>query len=162
VKADLVAQIKKRLEAELAAAEGAATSAHSAATDSEAKPENKYDTRGLEASYLAGAQRARITELQDALARLVKMVILDFKDGDAVKTSALIDLAPDGSESNDLSCVFLTEAGAGYTLRVGNERVTTVTPQSPIGRALLGSRVGDAVTVRIGGKERVYEVARLR
>ena len=35
-----------------------------AATNTESKPENKYDTRALEASYLAGAQQERLNEMK--------------------------------------------------------------------------------------------------
>ena len=50
-----------------------ALEAKSAATDEESKAENKYDTRGLEASYLAGAQAKRTTELEETI-----KVISDF------------------------------------------------------------------------------------
>ena len=62
----LVATLVEKLDNELANMKRAAKDAREAATHEEAKPENDKDTRALEASYLAGAQAARVREL-DAL-----------------------------------------------------------------------------------------------
>jgi transcription elongation GreA/GreB family factor len=159
-KTALVAELQNRLEAERDAVAASVASAHTAATHAEAKPENKYDTRGLEASYLAEAQSARLAELQDALARLARMPLLVFAPGDAVKPSALVELELDGSGAGERSWVFLTEVGAGYQLTLPGSAggARTVTALSPLGRALVGARQGDVVTVRIGPDERVYEL----
>ncbi len=45
----------------------AALATYEAATHEESKPENEYDTRGLEASYLAGAQAKRTAEIEELL-----------------------------------------------------------------------------------------------
>jgi len=42
---------------------------------------------------------------------------------------------------------------------VDGAAVQVITPQSPLGRELLGKSVGDAVEVRVAGKVRSYEVA---
>lgn len=53
----LIKKIVAQLEAELALLTKAARSAHAEATHESSKAENKYDTRGLEASYLARGPR---------------------------------------------------------------------------------------------------------
>ena len=67
MKAALLKQLAAKLEAELATIRAAAQATHAAATHPDAKAENKYDTRGLEASYLAGAQQERVAELEATL-----------------------------------------------------------------------------------------------
>jgi transcription elongation GreA/GreB family factor len=49
-------------------------------------------------------------------------------------------------------------------MRVGVEgvEVQIVTPQSPVGQALLGRQAGDVVDVRVKGVVREYEVLEVR
>ena len=49
-----------KLQADLRIAKDALRASHEAATHAESKAENKYDTRGLEAAYLADGQRRRV------------------------------------------------------------------------------------------------------
>lgn len=154
MKKDLVAQLVAHLEGELSSLQDAVDSAEEAATHEEAKPENKYDTRGLEASYLAGAQRERVAELESSLALVKAMVVRTFDDATPIALTALIEYEVDGLRN----LCFLTPAGAGYRLTFGEQTVITITTHSPLGRALLGKRAGDTVTLQAGGSERDYDV----
>src|SRR5689334_15606079 len=58
----LIEEIITALEAELANYARSARAAHAEATDEQSKAENKYDTRGLEASYLARGQSRQAAE----------------------------------------------------------------------------------------------------
>ena len=76
-----------------------------------------------------------------------------------VLTNAEIELAPVAGQS---TWYFLGPRAGGIELQVGNRRVMVVTPQSPLGRQLLGRRVGDDVdtpsrTIRL--KLRIVSVA---
>jgi len=55
-KSDLLTQIIASLQESLEALQNTARASHAEATHESSKPENKYDTRGLEAAYLAGGQ----------------------------------------------------------------------------------------------------------
>src|SRR4051812_3963394 len=66
-KARVVALVVERLMAERESLVSAARAAHEAATHAESKPEDQYDTRGLEASYLAAAQARRVEEIDRAI-----------------------------------------------------------------------------------------------
>ena len=61
----LVATIIAQLEKTLQGTTQAALEAAQSATDDEAKSESKYDTRGLEASYLASGQAHYAKELKE-------------------------------------------------------------------------------------------------
>lgn len=155
----LLAQIQSRLEVELEALKSAAQAAEEAATHEESKPENEYDTRGLEASYLAGAQRERVTELEAALQRVKGMAVKDFSASTPIALTALVEVETVEGRAH----FFILGIGAGYALQMNGQRVTVITPQSPLGKALTGKEVGDVVTVRIAGApkendERDYEV----
>lgn len=157
-KQDLLSQIAAHLEAELTSLSKSAQAAHEAATHEEAKPENKYDTRGLEASYLAGAQKERLAELQAALQAVRSTVLRDFGDDAPIGPTALVELDQDGTTT----LCFLMLLGAGYTLSLDGRPVLTITTQSPLGRALTGKRAGDYATLRTAQGEKEYEILGVR
>ena len=141
------------LRSELEAATRAHKAATAGATHEEAKPENEKDTRALEQSYVARGQAARVRDLETALAETERMVLRAFGSDDPVALGALVDVTED-----DAPLVFLLAPhGGGH--RIGGVQV--VTPQSPIGRALLGKHAGDECEVVIAGKRRVLAIARV-
>src|SRR5690606_28022446 len=67
MKQEILAALRIQAEAELTQLKAAAAATHDAATNEESKPENQYDTRALEASYLADAQAKRVMEMEEVL-----------------------------------------------------------------------------------------------
>ena len=67
-KRELVNQIIQQLTGEVEVLFKAARAAHAEATHEQSKAEDKYDTRGLEASYLARGQS------RQSLSKLVKTI----------------------------------------------------------------------------------------
>ncbi len=157
IKKSLLAQITGKLETELNVLRASAAAAHDAATHTENKPENQYDTRGLEASYLAGAQDARAFELQSALDLIRATLPQDFRTDQPVGLTAVVEL------TNEHSTVryFIVQVAGGYTLESPEGQVLTITPQTPLGRALIGKRVGDEILVQISQGDREYELTHL-
>lgn len=141
----LVASLLAKLEAELDNMRRAAKDAREAATHEEAKPENDKDTRALEASYLAGAQAARVRELEGAIKAISSMEILDFREGRVIQASAIVVLEDDDEVKTTF---FVTPFGGGTVLSAGDLSAQVVTPQSPLGKALLGRTQGDVIEVR--------------
>lgn len=132
----------------------AARTAASEATDPQSKAENKYDTRGLEASYLACGQSRQAAEAERALAVF---------RGWSQRVPAAGAVVSEGS----LACVgqgrsaawYLVAPCAGGTeVEVEGTEVTVITPSSPMGRALCGRKAGDDVVLPSGSKGRVREV----
>ncbi|MCB9651226.1 MAG: GreA/GreB family elongation factor [Deltaproteobacteria bacterium] len=147
-KVALLAQIRAALEAELAAITASAADARSAATHEDAKPENQYDTRGLEASYLAGAQAGRAQDLAARIANLEFIQLKAYGDDDAVGLAALVEV-DDGEQTRRY---FVAPEGGGLELTSPEGPVRVLTPQAPLGGALMGKRVGDVAEVRLKGK----------
>lgn len=146
-KRTLHATFLQRLEDELSTMRRAAKDAREAATHEEAKPENDKDTRALEASYLAGAQAARVREIEGAIKAIGAMRLLEL-DGKEIQASAVITLEDDDEVR---TVFFFAPFGGGTVLEVGAAEVQVVTPQSPLGRALLGRTQGDVIEVRASG-----------
>ncbi len=98
-KRDLILAIIEKLENEMIVLKQAALNTLEAATHEESKPENEYDTRGLEASYLAGAQAKRVGEIDQALQVFRATALKEFSAKDPIHTSALVEILLDGKKN---------------------------------------------------------------
>jgi len=146
-KKQLIAQIICQLQADLEMNIAAANEARDAATHEENVAENKYDTLGLEASYLAHGQSKRVQALEVNLTDYRNMPLREFAEDSAAGLGALVTL------ENDEGCVkrlFIGPAGGGIQVEGGSEVVIVITPQSPIGQALTGRYQGDIVKLPQG------------
>ena len=88
----LINKITAKLAEELAVYFRAAQFSRAEATHESNKAENKYDTRGLEASYLARGQSKQAAELEAAIAEFEKLGARKFAAGDAIAVGALVEL----------------------------------------------------------------------
>lgn len=151
-KSALLARIVAQLQSELESLTAAALATHAEATDEQNKAENKYDTRGLEASYLAHGQSKAAQEAAQAVAQFQALSPRDFSPHEPIGLGALVAL----------------EGGARYFVgpRAGGTEVVhegatvmVITPQSPLGRQLLGLKEGAAVQLDVGGKKPPARIA---
>jgi transcription elongation GreA/GreB family factor len=126
---------------------------HEAATHAESKAENKYDTRGLEAAYLADGQRRRLHEIETALAAYRNLPPTIGSD-ECVRVGALLCLEHDGVER----WFFLGPEAAGLKLQHEGREILVISPRSPLGQSLLGRQVGDEVGIRVNALPQVYTV----
>jgi transcription elongation GreA/GreB family factor len=147
-KADLKRELAAQLGEQLEAARRAHAAAVEGATHSEATPENDKDTRGLEQSYLARGQAQRVEELAAAVADVEALALRSFADGDPVGLGAVVT-----AEEGDARLVFFVAPHGGGSALAGGA-VQAITPRSPLGKALVGKRVGDDGEVRLPGKVR--------
>jgi transcription elongation GreA/GreB family factor len=148
----LKAELERVLAADLARREAAHHAAMAAATHEEAKPENDKDTRALEQSYLARGEARRVEELRQGLEEVRAMQLRTWREGDPAALGALVTV----DEDDRTLVLWLAPHGGG--IRLDEERVQVVTPQSPLGRAVLGKRAGDDCEVRLAGKTRTLSV----
>src|SRR3954471_20811354 len=95
----LLKQIVAALNDSLALLEKAARASHAEATHESSRAESKYDTRGLEAAYLAGGQARQAKEILDAIKRYAALPARDFAADDPIDLTALVKLDTDGNRS---------------------------------------------------------------
>ena len=153
--------LKLQLEAELQRAQKRARDAADGATHEENRAEGDKDMRATEASYVARGQAGRASEMEEAFVRVAALELLDFKPGARIAISALIELLHDGKRLQ----YFLVPAAGGERLLVAGTEIQTLTPQSPLGRALLGASEGDEAELpprQAGEPARVYEIVKVR
>lgn len=135
-------QVCAHLEADLALAIRAAQTAHEAATHEENIAENKYDTLGLEASYLAAGQARRVEEIRQALKAWQALAMRDYDEEQGIGLGALVSLrSAEGRQQH----LLLGPDGAGLKLPGAEGEIMLITPRAPLGQQLLGLGVGDEV-----------------
>jgi hypothetical protein len=117
----------------------AAREAHAAATDPSSKAESKYDTRSLEASYLATGQARQVEELAEALRLFETLELPDFSIEDEISYGALVEVDQEGESSWFL----LAPSAGGLVIECEGLEVTLLTPESELYGRLLGKRVGE-------------------
>src|SRR3954469_3003511 len=88
----VVRKIVAALTEELERFAKAARASHAEATDPQSKAEHKYDTRGLEAAYLAGGQARKVAELEDNIAQFQKLRLMEFGPQSPIDLSALVEV----------------------------------------------------------------------
>lgn len=153
-KKKLIETIHTQLENDLAILKQAALATYEAATHEESKPENEYDTRGLEASYLAGAQAKRIREIEEILVILKHLDIKDFGPNDKINSTALVEVELNGKHNY----FFIMVKGGGISVKLDGRAIQVITPSSPLGEALLDQKKGGVAVVETGDQVREYEI----
>ncbi|QCI15420.1 GreA/GreB family elongation factor [Pseudomonas putida] len=141
-KITLLARIVTALEVDMEVLRRAAQTAYEAATAEENIAENKYDTLGLEASYLATGQARRTAEIRQALLTYQQLLLRDYDPARGVQVSNLVTLE---DEQGEQRLLFLGPEAAGLKIGEGDGLVTVITPRSPLGQQLLGKKVDDEV-----------------
>lgn len=147
-----------QLEQTLAALKAAHADAVAGATHAEAKPENDKDTRALEQSYLARGQAQRVEQLTSGLLLVHAMSTASWPDDAPIAVGALVELEDDEDETRQ--SYWLCPAGGGS--RLSKEAVSVITPNSPVGEALIGKRAGDDVEVMLRGRKRTASIRSVR
>lgn len=142
------------LSQELAVLTRAAQDAFAAATDPDSRAENKYDTRSLEASYVARGQAQRVEDLQLALQTFQAMSGQAFPAGAAVILGSLVSL----QRPDETSHYLLSPQAGGTEVIVAGAEISVITPASPLGSQLMGRKAGDLIELHAGKQARVAEV----
>jgi transcription elongation GreA/GreB family factor len=139
-KSDLLKKITASLKAHLAMLEKAARESRAEATHESSKAENKYDTRGLEAAYLAGGQARQVREIADAITMFEGMEPKNFAADEPIDLGALVEVEMDGASS----LFFIGPKNGGLEIEYQKKEITVITPPSPLGQNLIGKKTGDS------------------
>jgi transcription elongation GreA/GreB family factor len=153
-KAIVIKKVLAQLAAELESYGKAARAAHAEATHEQSKAENKYDTRGLEAAYLARGQSKQMAEAAQAMEQFGEMMVRKFGSKDPIDLSALVEL-----EGNSERSFYLIGPKAGGTEVVHEKKtIMVLTPQSPLGEKLVGRKQGEEVQMQFGAVMETYRI----
>ena len=135
----VIEKLLAQLDAELARYTQAARAAQADATDDQSRAENKYDTRGLESSYLAHGQSRQALETLQARKQFAALERRDFMPDVPVGVGALVELAGE----DERVFYFVGPGAGGLEIVQDGQEVFVITAQSPLGRQLIGKRAGE-------------------
>lgn len=138
IKSHLLEIIRAELRTSLERLVKAASEAHAAATDPGSKAEGKYDTRSLEASYLAAGQARQVDDLATSLRIFEGLSLPTFEPHHAIDAGALVETQLHGVTSYFL----LVPTAGGMELLHEGEEITLLTPESELYQKLLGLCAG--------------------
>ena len=148
-------QVLERLADDLLQAEQAVRSAHETATHEENIAENKYDTLGLEAAYLATGQARRAEAIRQAMANWRQFRPLPYGASKGIQLGALVCLVDSDGKQQQL---FLGPEGGSMTLVSGTRLVQVISSEAPLGKAMLGKCEGDEVAIQVAQIRQLFEV----
>ncbi len=151
--------ILEKLSVDLDIAQRAAQTAYETATHEENIADNKYDTLGLEASYLAAGQAKRVEEIRQALALCQNMALRPYDESTGIQVGTLLGLE---DEQGRQQWLFLAPDGAGLKVQLVGQPITVITPRSPLGKSLLGKFEGDEVDISVAGARQQFTVTEVK
>lgn len=149
----IVAKLGEELQTYL----NAANASRAEATHESSKAENKYDTRGLEASYLARGQSRHIAELESAVLEFQKLGAREFKAGEPIDIGALVEL----EQGKQRTFYFIGPRAGGTEVEFDSHEILVITPQSPLGSQLAGKLQGDVLKLTLPGSQNKYRVVKV-
>lgn len=153
MKLQLIKKIVNHLNEELDILLVAANNAHLAATDDQSIAETQYDTLAIEAGYLAEGQSRRVDELKDAIAsfeQLSEVIIKSPSNHNQVQLGSIVQLSKDQIVNQYF---FIAPAAAGFRCMIEDKSFTVITPQSPMGKALINKILDDEVSIQLGNSQ---------
>lgn len=152
----LIEQLRASARVALMAGEAAAQEAREGATPSERRESARV---ALENSQMAKAQTQRARRAQGEVDVLDNFRPARFSSKAPVALGAIVEV--EDEDTGEGRTFFLAPAGAGMSLTGpgGDGLLSVVTPASPIGKAVLGRRVGDVIDVTIKGDVREWVIS---
>ena len=151
-KRSVILKIIESLQSELETYIRAAKSSHAEATAEENRAENKYDTRGLEASYLAAGQANKVSELESAITAFKDL--LNQPTHKAIEVGSLIELNQEGFTD----FYFIGPTAGGTEVKVEGTEIFVITPESPLGNQLISLKPGQKSTLDLAGRKQKVQV----
>jgi len=156
-KYEILSLIISKLEADISISEQAVQMARDTATHKDCLGSSKYETMGLEASYLAQGQGTRLLELERSLAYF-KQLKLNIQTPAYIQLTSLLTLE---NEDGKQQVLWMAADAGGLMIKHQEHVITVITPKSPLGKALLGKAEGDDFELNIAGKKYTYQVTSL-
>lgn len=163
-KQHFVDELKRHYGEIIAGARGAEVDMSQAAETLQGEARNRDDAKSaVEFNRMAGAhkqRRERAKREVDALVRFAGGGLPTLRPTARVCLGALVDVSVEDENGSEERTFFVLPVGAGTQLTGpgGDGYVSVVTPESPVGRGLMGAVAGDSFDVSTGGVDREWTV----
>jgi len=153
-KQKILALIIDQLRADLLISEQAVKIARDTATHADCLGSSKYETMGLEASYLAQGQGTRLLDIERSLIYFKQLILNE--PAAVIGLSSLIVL---DDELENQQLLWLAADAGGLKVQYAEQVITVITAKSPLGKSMIGKAAGDDFEIRIAGKQHYYEIS---
>lgn len=158
-KRHLVQQLNDHLKGTARIASDAKANAAHEAKFGATAAEKRNDARvAIEYANLARAQARREQRVHGELEALARFAPESFSAQARIAVGAIVEVEDEETEQG--RTFFLAPVGAGVTLTGpgGDGLLSVVTPASPVGKAVLGQRLGDVIDVTVKGETREWTI----
>jgi transcription elongation GreA/GreB family factor len=142
-RASVVECLRAATAQELEALERVSAVTREEVTSDETRSEGKYDTRSTEASYLARGQAWRIAAARQLNAWFQALPDTLPTENKRAHLGSLVAIQCESNEPPTIDVLFLAPVG-GTRVNIGDLCVRVISPDSPLGRVLIGLEEGDA------------------
>lgn len=157
-KASLRDGILLQLRQELLRQTNAAVTSRDEAISEESRAENKWDTHSQEAAYLAEGQAKLAAEIRANIELYATLPLPEFALEDPIAVGALVELDHEGNRT----WYFIGPRAGGLEVPIDGRNILVLTPQSPLGRELIGKREGETLQTAGRGKPAVQRIVSVR
>lgn len=154
MKRAIIDAVIRKLEMELGRQTQANARSNATTTFSAANADKQRDTTGYEAAYLARGYAMHCMDLTHQLDDLRTMEIEDFT-GQEIDIGALVEVEVAG----ETDCYLLLKCGGGTEVEVDGCKITVITPEAALGKALMGSVEAGFVFLPSGMEGVILEVS---
>ena len=155
-KKEVLGLLRAKLDADLRSFLTSQGAAQASATHEETRQEDPKDTRSIEATYLARGLAERVELTREVITIFSRLRLVDFGPDDTIGVTALVGLEHEAGKER---VYFLVPSAGGETLALDGATIRTLTPVSPLGRALIGKQVEDEVELNLPGKRVAARIA---
>lgn len=152
-KKNIIDHLIETLKTELTGIEAAARSTKDLVTADDLKSEGKYDTRAIEASYLASAQNKRVEEIKLDIQMLEEIELPEIPSA-VIQLGSLALIECNGHER----FYFISSTSGGTILQLDGHSILVISVFSPIGNEALGLRAGESFEVDTPKETRSYKI----
>lgn len=154
VKEEIKKVLLEKVQEELSVAQEIYNSSRSLTQSDDFKSESKWDTRATEAGYLASAQKQRVEDLKLEIKLIEEIDISSIQPDQEISLGALVEL----EHNNIRRFYFLSSTAGGTPLLIQDKAILVISVFSPLGKELLGLKVGDEVELERGDEVKEYTI----
>jgi hypothetical protein len=130
----IIDAVIKALEEELARQSQANSQSNATTSFSSSNADKQRDTTGFEAAFLAHGYAMHCMDLSHRLEELRALPVEDFT-GQEVDVGALVEV----EMGDETDAYLMLNCGGGTEVEVEGRKITVITPESPLGQALMGN-----------------------
>jgi len=141
-KSGVLIAIQSSLEARCTKLVAASEAARAEATHEDNQSESKYDTRSIEAGYLANGQARKAEEAAHAVLTYDALQLREFDDETPIALTALVELRL-GANSE---WFFIGPEAGGLEVEVDGKEITVISAETPLAQQMIGKRKGQSTT----------------